>query len=703
MVALSPLGGAGWQFFDNNGDPLSGGKLFTFLAGTSTPATTYTTSAGDVANANPIVLDSAGRVSQEIWLTENVAYKFVLQSSTNTQIWVKDNISAIPPFPTSSSGGSGTPAAGTVYDAINVLDYMTDAQRTDVLNRTGLYDDSAAIVAAATAAVSQGRALYCPGGQYNFGAPGQLRATALTITLSSNQTLHVFGDGPGNTVFKEAAGQNAVIGSFDYMWYVNTPIGVTANAVIFRNLTIDKNGASNGAPPSPGAWQQSHCIAITGLYSGYSSSGTISNLFIENVDTVDKVGAGVNLAGGVISKATIINLNGKNFSGLFGQRGDLEFQASCPSLTVINCTGLYIQTEPNVTLPFLGVTPSATFISCQYVVWDLVGYDDNQDAQSYNLVECTTGNNGNGGEIWVRVARLNIQGGIFGVTNRIDWRVSSSRVSNATFVVGVDAGTNAFLPLYISNISNVAPYRQDHIFTNCNFIAQSTANASTTGYAIFSSAAPTTSIYRVEFNNCAFSSAFQYTAECYRNGTFVFNECSLASRAGAWAIRAGSDSTYISDVTISNCDLTNVSGSLFTIAAAGATNWRLRFNGIMDYAKFLVTGRPATEYQDTKIVNDCVWMSDARPAAAGLNGQIVRLRRPTLGQASEYVCSVGNITTATWRISQQAGTVRSTTASRPVPNANDIGLVYLDTTLDADGKPIWWNGTAWVDATGAVV
>jgi hypothetical protein len=35
--------------------------------------------------------------------------------------------------------------------------------------------------------------------------------------------------------------------------------------------------------------------------------------------------------------------------------------------------------------------------------------------------------------------------------------------------------------------------------------------------------------------------------------------------------------------------------------------------------------------------------------------------------------------------------------------ASDAGLSYLDTTLNANGKPIWWNGTAWVDATGATV
>jgi hypothetical protein len=46
---------------------------------------------------------------------------------------------------------------------------------------------------------------------------------------------------------------------------------------------------------------------------------------------------------------------------------------------------------------------------------------------------------------------------------------------------------------------------------------------------------------------------------------------------------------------------------------------------------------------------------------------------------------------------------RGNTASRPVLNALDYGYLYQDNTLDSDGKPIFWNGTAWVDATGTVV
>lgn len=91
-VFLSPIGGAGWQFFDNSGNPLSGGKLETYAAGTTTPLATYTTSVGNVAHTNPIVLNSAGRVpTGEIWLT-SVPYKFVLKTSADVLIATYNNI-----------------------------------------------------------------------------------------------------------------------------------------------------------------------------------------------------------------------------------------------------------------------------------------------------------------------------------------------------------------------------------------------------------------------------------------------------------------------------------------------------------------------------------------------------------------------------------------------------------------------------------
>lgn len=93
-VNLSMLAGAGAQFFTDSGVILSGGLIYTYAAGTTTPQTTYTTSAGNVAHTNPIVLNSAGRVASggEIWLTDAVSYKFVLQTSTAVTIATYDNV-----------------------------------------------------------------------------------------------------------------------------------------------------------------------------------------------------------------------------------------------------------------------------------------------------------------------------------------------------------------------------------------------------------------------------------------------------------------------------------------------------------------------------------------------------------------------------------------------------------------------------------
>jgi hypothetical protein len=91
-VFLSPIGGAGWQFFNNDGTVLAGGKLYTYAAGTSTPKATYTTVAGNIAHTNPIILDSSGRVpSGQIWLLAQ-PYKFSIFTSTNVLIATYDNI-----------------------------------------------------------------------------------------------------------------------------------------------------------------------------------------------------------------------------------------------------------------------------------------------------------------------------------------------------------------------------------------------------------------------------------------------------------------------------------------------------------------------------------------------------------------------------------------------------------------------------------
>ena len=106
-VLLSPVGN-GQQFFDNNGQPLAGGLIYTYLAGSSTLLTTYTTVNGNVANTNPIVLDAYGRTPSEIWMQTGYSYKFIIQTADAVTLQTLDNL-----YPILQNAPSSAPALPT--------------------------------------------------------------------------------------------------------------------------------------------------------------------------------------------------------------------------------------------------------------------------------------------------------------------------------------------------------------------------------------------------------------------------------------------------------------------------------------------------------------------------------------------------------------------------------------------------------------
>ena len=107
------------QFFDANGDPLVGGLLYTYEAGTTTPLTSYTDSTGVSANTNPIVLDSRGEAN--VWLGA-ASYKLALYTSANVLIWTVDNISTNGSnLPVTDLNGDGTTTAFAVSDGFTAI------------------------------------------------------------------------------------------------------------------------------------------------------------------------------------------------------------------------------------------------------------------------------------------------------------------------------------------------------------------------------------------------------------------------------------------------------------------------------------------------------------------------------------------------------------------------------------------------------
>lgn len=239
-VNLSLLAGAGWQFFDDNGVPLAGGKLNTYAAGTTTPLATYTSSSGATPNANPIILNAAGRLSGsgEIWLTEGVLYKFVLTDANNVLIGTYDNISgandgtaiyaalanssdptkgdALVGFRQSNSSGNLPGSVGrTVHQKLQEIVSLKDFGAVG----DGVANDAAAIQAAVTAMASGG----------TIDGQGLTYRVDATITgVASNTTIQ-------NATFNFSQQPNT--GSIDRGFNISGSIG--AGVSLTANTAVD--------------------------------------------------------------------------------------------------------------------------------------------------------------------------------------------------------------------------------------------------------------------------------------------------------------------------------------------------------------------------------------------------------------------------------------------------------------------------------
>ena len=211
-VSLSPVGGAAQQFFDNNGVILSGGKIYTYAAGTTTPQTTYTSSSGATPHTNPIVLDSAGRVpGGEIWLNTALNYKFTIETATGILLGTYDNLVPLSSaadlaaaLASTSNNAEGdaligfkqSNASGFVTGAVarTVNDKLQEAVSVKDFGATGdgVTNDTAAFQAAATYINAQdGGKLIIPAGTYLVGSQTFAGAGGLGYAYLGADILHI--------------------------------------------------------------------------------------------------------------------------------------------------------------------------------------------------------------------------------------------------------------------------------------------------------------------------------------------------------------------------------------------------------------------------------------------------------------------------------------------------------------------------------
>ena len=112
MAKLAPV--LRQRFLDANGNPLSGGKVFSYLAGTNTPTATFTDQSGATPNANPVILDANGEAN--IWIGAG-SYKFILTNSDDVQQWVVDTVMGTDDAPASEAASLAQAAQAVAEQA----------------------------------------------------------------------------------------------------------------------------------------------------------------------------------------------------------------------------------------------------------------------------------------------------------------------------------------------------------------------------------------------------------------------------------------------------------------------------------------------------------------------------------------------------------------------------------------------------------
>lgn len=154
--------GTKFRVLDASGNPVNNAKIHTYAAGTTTPKATYTTQAGNVANANPVRTEPDG--TAEIWLGSG-AYRFVVTDEDDVSLpdGDVDNISApvsAVDLATSDNANKGAGMVGFSRGPLyphettggelrakrrSLFQFMTAAQRSDVEAGTLLVDCTDAI------------------------------------------------------------------------------------------------------------------------------------------------------------------------------------------------------------------------------------------------------------------------------------------------------------------------------------------------------------------------------------------------------------------------------------------------------------------------------------------------------------------------------------------------------------------------------
>lgn len=400
QLAPAPI----FRSWDNNGNPLVGGQLFTYQAGTMIPQATYVDSTQTTQNTNPVILNFRGEAV--VWLNPNLNYKFVLEDTLGNTIWTEDNIpgsqlnvpigTSLIPTPTNTQtlgnasfswanvyvGPNQAPILDTTtgilgyyprsaveiaasitptsfsYPDGNVLRYGADP--TGTADSTYAFQQACLSTYAGwvpTSSTFQPRVVTVPGGRYKFAGVNTPYGTP-TVYVRSGITLNCGGQG--------------------------TTLDLTAWGAVSANVfQLGWGFISGTATQDPGGYPVEFCNAF--LLGGPSGGGAAVAMWFNGGFVHDcwfsAAGTAINLRGGYIYDCEIdIGLTGMTVSGgtdqtvdnvrFFNQNTAINFDNSVGDFSDIIFTGCVIEFPKVIGVNFGAgghLVKGVKFVGCDFV------------------------------------------------------------------------------------------------------------------------------------------------------------------------------------------------------------------------------------------------------------------------------------------------------------------------------------------------
>jgi hypothetical protein len=305
------------QFLDANGNPLVGGKVYTYVPNTTTPKTTWQDAFEVTPNADPVVLDSAG--SAFIFGAGN--YTETLNDANDNLIW---------------SGYTSAPLTGqniltdicTTSSAFPLYNATTGAWVCSTVGGTGslaTLNGGPLTINPTAATTNQG--LVVNQTFPNAGSQGSSQINANQIVTSDGVNL---GSGAFTTaLFIEQNLQSNILGQKAAIYVVSlrntaatSTTGDQISAVLFSQTSVSNGGTNTGAGASGTIYGSNPIVsALAGATDYYNMTGEeVDRQIFSGASTKYSFGLSVANAqvgfGAVLDAA--IEIGSSNITGSFG-------------------------------------------------------------------------------------------------------------------------------------------------------------------------------------------------------------------------------------------------------------------------------------------------------------------------------------------------------------------------------------------------